>query len=82
MPELLEIIEEMRGRPGEWDYQDTLAWANLHLRSNTVAETENVMQGLINRNDIDRQWKVETKERYEFYNQLHTDHVTLNVPPP
>jgi hypothetical protein len=88
MPKLLEIITEMRNKPGEWHYLDTLAWANLHLRIHNAAETETIIQSLLNRNDIDRQWKVETKERYDFYNlvQLHAgagvgmDPVRLIVP--
>jgi hypothetical protein len=78
---LVNINESMRGHPGEWHYQDTLAWANLYLWNNSAQETANIIQALINRPDIDTQWKVETKKRYEFYNKLrpHAEPVILHV---
>lgn len=89
LPKLVKIISEIRDQREyreRWcNYQDTIAWANLHLGRKRAQETKNIVQELINLPDISPEWKSETKKRYDFFNKLQTEDenkVHLSLTPP
>src|ERR1019366_856041 len=61
LPKLVKIISEIRDEQKyreRWcNYQDTIAWANLHLGRKSANETKDIVQDLINLPDISQEWK-------------------------
>lgn len=65
---LEKIVNDEPNNKESWQYHDTLAWANLQLRRTPMQESLRTIQNLINRKDIDLNWRAELVKRYDFYN--------------
>ena len=73
--ELIKIASDKKakGDPDWYSLEDTIAWAKLHIGRYTATQTKNAVQLLIDNPDIDHQWKIETKVRYDLHDKCKSN---------